>query len=419
MKKLLQKLSRTCFGSKWFAIIIVVAVYFAISFYKVYLTKNLPQYDSKDDTDFYWTEEAFQYRYAKMVANGEKISEIDYKAQYPEGVYVYKDLTIFMEKIHGIIYRIFLKNTGMSFSQFLIYFVSFFSSISIIAVFFITKELWNNHLAGLMSSAFYSISLATITRTIGAYEYENFALPFIFFSLYFFLKSINSKSNFYLIGSAVCLSVALISWHFTRFYFLLFTIIVTALFFLYYPNIVSLVKSFVFIVIFCIITGIINPVLQTTSFLLSPAMLISYGLIVTYIFRHYIYFNRKLMFLFFAFVVITAVIVSNIFLEQKGYSHVYDLFIYKTLNFLKKPELPSQLPYSARFLWIEAFNSTALLRIIYFFLIVLLFALPGLFKSVKDIIKQKLTLDKTMFLFLAISWGLLYLYVERLVVFFI
>src|SRR3989339_2225237 len=81
MKKLLK--------SNWFAVGLVILIFFAISFYKVHLTVNLPRYNAYDDTNFYSSESAFQYRYAKMIAEGKRIPEIDYNAQYPEGLYVY------------------------------------------------------------------------------------------------------------------------------------------------------------------------------------------------------------------------------------------------------------------------------------------------------------------------------------------
>ncbi|MEW6557304.1 MAG: tetratricopeptide repeat protein [Elusimicrobiota bacterium] len=387
MKKLFDNLSRTCFGNKWFIIGIVIALYFIASFYKIYLTKKLPHYNPKDDTGFYWTESAFQYRYAKMITRGEKIPKIDYYAQWPEGVNVFKEFTVFEEIIIGHIYRVVTIFMNIPFHIFVIYFIAFFSSLSIIAIYLTAKE-FGNIFSGLVAILFYSFSIAGFGRTIGLFEYESFALPFIFFHLFLFIKSIKTqKDNSYWFDflSGLCLSIGLSSWHFTKFYFLTFVVIIYLWILIDKNKTVNLIeRKFCVIFVFLVLSGLIVPVLRNKSFLISIPMIISYTVIIDYFLRKKFNMSdlkRKC--------IVILVLLVGIFIllfyfpvREAEYSHVYSLFVCKLVNFLSKPENPANIPFHARVLWVGAFNSPSIGWSLYWFLPIVIFSSISLVKII-------------------------------------
>ncbi len=75
-------------ASKWLHLIVLIVLYVAIGTTKSLLTFASPYYDTYDETNLHFTENAVQYRYAKMIAKGEGIPETDTRIQHPEGVRV-------------------------------------------------------------------------------------------------------------------------------------------------------------------------------------------------------------------------------------------------------------------------------------------------------------------------------------------
>jgi len=96
---------------------------------------------------------AFHYYFAHLIAKGEKIPEISYKAQYPEGIYVFRTTSIFMEYVVGFLYR-FFNRCNIPFDEFVRNFVRVFGVIPAIIVYFLTKSITRNRIASLASSLF-------------------------------------------------------------------------------------------------------------------------------------------------------------------------------------------------------------------------------------------------------------------------
>ena len=65
----------------------------------------LPRFQSEDETAYFRAESAAQYRYARMVASGAGVPEIDREAQYPEGIRTRQELTTLMEHATGWTFR--------------------------------------------------------------------------------------------------------------------------------------------------------------------------------------------------------------------------------------------------------------------------------------------------------------------------
>src|SRR3989339_1796263 len=364
MKKLLK--------SNWFAVGLVVIIYFVISFYKIYLTKKIPTYDPQNNIAFYSTESAFHYRYAEKIATGEGIPEIDYRAQWPEGLNVYDNLTIGMEFVSGYLYRFYLLfNNTITFHNFLIYFICFFSSLSIFALYLNSSYICNNKYAGILSVCVYVVTPASFIRTTGNFIREDFTLPFIFFSLFFFLKMIREKKILYSILSSIFLLIGLLTWHFTQFYLIAFAITVIFSYFIsLYDEITT--KNIVIFILIIFVASLIFPILRHKMFYFSIPMLLLYSLIAINILnKKYNFKGVKIILLFICLFSIIFIIVSFIFKGYSAYSHVILLPYYKLIYLFKKPDEPSLLPFDVRLFWGDSFDTPSLQDTFLFFSIFL------------------------------------------------
>ena len=407
----------------------VVVVIFLISvFVKIFLFVNLTVFDYHDDTALFWTESAFQYRYARMVAHKESIPSIDYQVQYPEGLKVFSHITIAMELVSGYLYQFFaVISPHLPFHVFIINFISVFSSLSIFAVYFTSQEVWDNRITSVISSAFYAFSSVSLERTIGHFSREDFTLPFIFFGLFFFLMADSNKefSSTWLkrklapLLSGVCIFVALSSWHFTRFYFFIFILLVIIVFFMGKEN-KLLMRKFGVIVLFSFIAGLIIPVLREKSFITSYPMIAGYCLVLVYCLRRLFNLSRgKLILIFLAVSMVSSLLIVLFTTQYLDYSHVYSLLLYKLRFFGIKPSDPHLLPYSARVLWIEAFNSPSLWMILYSFSSLIPINIISLFLCLRDLIRKEIGLKEGMLLYFTMVFLGLYLLITRMSVFLI
>jgi len=267
--------------SRIFPLIAVGLVFVSLSIFKIVKVVGSEHFTT-DETCMFWTESAFQYRYAKIVAMGEKIPEIDKKAEFPLGYSVKRCHPVLMESVAGYLYR--LIPTGIPFHLFLIILMGFYSSLPIIAIYLMSSLLWNNKWMGVISSILYSLTLsASMTVLNIAYEFQDFAIGFIFFHLFFYLKAESVKANSnkalgYAAISGAFLFISFASWHLTQFYYLVFLVYI--MFRLLYDkdyntNLFFVVSLFVFF------AGITIPALKPGNFLLSFPVLFNYCLIFT------------------------------------------------------------------------------------------------------------------------------------------
>lgn len=410
-------------------LVIILVIYFLVSFFKV-SQFNPSRLNPKDDSGIFWTEAAFQYRYARMIAQGEKIPRVDYAAQYPEGVKPFEEFTLCMEISTGYLYRLahylyqlFFRKNLSPFHIFLPYCIAFYSSLTIFAVYLLSKEIWQSKLGGIISAVFYVTCRASWARTVIGFNYEDFALVFIFFGLYFFVRSCRNvrfvkTSSVFSVFSGMCLIIALASWHFTNFYLVVFTMSIIVLFYLYYSSqeIVDIMRSFLVVFSICLIGGITVPVLRVKGFLTSFSMVTSYSLIFAYILKRYFKFSGTKTLGIFSLIMITCIIVITRFFPQqvKEYSHVFSLFKYKVLFLGQKPLNSNLLPFDAKVLWVGGFDNLTARETIYFLSVTLIVGMFGILKSLRNLIKQKTSTSECMILCLAVSFLLLNLIVQRL-----
>ena len=368
----------------WIAVsIYLAALFILISLTKVQATRSLGYFHRNDSTAFYRTESAVQYRYAKMVAEGKPIPTHDVMLQFPEGVETFRDLTVLMEYVAGYMYRLLggiVENT--SFHVFLIGLTSFFSSLSVIAAYFLARLVFRSHLAGAIASLLYGLSKPSVERLIGLYEREHFAIPFMFGGVALLAASLDPETNRKRHGHALIqagaagllLAVGLASWHFSRFFFLVVAGAL-ALAFLSAPRsrLPDLGRSMGLVMAFVLPAAMLVPALRDKLFWASPPMALLLATVVAVVLETRIgppavvnsgTISRSHLklplgrLLRLAFVMIPLLAVS-VFLgtEGQGYSHVWALLVAKVRHLGVKPLDPSVLPYQARAIWGESCNS--------------------------------------------------------------
>ena len=347
------------FNIKFITICLILVIFVSgASLYKIIKIKNNSHFNPSSPSSLYYAESAFQYRHAEIVAtekNPFHILKNDKFVQYPETINVFKYETIMMEFFCGFLYRAF--NFGLPFNLFLIYFISFFSSLSLVMVFLIAKKLFKDNFVSLGAAFYYAITPASCLRTAaGSFLREDFALVFLLLSVWLIMMQLDakSKSNPLLSSiSGLAIVFSLSSWHFSHFIY----ICMLPFFFWIFVKRPNLLKNFSYTFLIIFLAGFFMPVLKTRVFLTSILMCGLYALSIAYFSRKFTKKpSNRLVFVLVIFSILLGA--RNIIgLDEPAYSHVFSMFLEKFKFLLKKPDNPLLLSFNARQLWESAFNS--------------------------------------------------------------
>ncbi len=369
-------------GRKAAALLLLFALFAAFSLFKVRLFSLSPGFDPSDDTAFFWSESAFQYRYAKMAAEGVPIPETDTAAQFPEGARPRSEFTLGMELLSGGLYRLlFGGGQGPPFHVWLTWFISFYTSLTLLSVYALGLSLGGGRAGALLAALLYVSARISWARTVNGFNYEDFALPLLFGGLAFFIGAMREegkKRAAYSALSALLTAAALAGWHFSRFYLLVFAAAAAAVLLARrdgekaLPPLAALLAA-------SIAAALTVPVLRASGFLLSPPMAALAALTAALALRRAAGFGRLRA--AGAFLLALAAIGAAAFLLSAGdgreYSHVYSLFLHKAANLLSKPADPSLLPFEVRALWVEALDTPSPADWLKYLSVLLPLALPA------------------------------------------
>lgn len=342
--------------------LLLLALFAAFSLFKVRLFSLSPGFDPADDTAFFWSESAFQYRYAKMAAEGVRIPETDAAAQFPEGARPREEFTLGMELLSGGLYRLlFGGGQGPPFHVWLTWFISFYTSLTLLSVYALGLSLGGGRAGALLAALLYVAARISWARTVNGFNYEDFALPLIFGGLAFFIgamKEEGRRRTAYSVLAALLTAAALAGWHFSRFYLLVFAAAAAAVALARrdgdraLPPLAALLAA-------SVAAALTVPVLRASGFLFSPPVLALAALTAALALRKAAGLGR--MRAAGIFLLVLAALGAPAFLLSGGdareYSHVYSLFLHKAANFLAKPADPSLLPFEVRALWVEALDT--------------------------------------------------------------
>jgi hypothetical protein len=343
-------------------LIIIAGFYY--SSYKVELMKQKPGYTEKQDMGMFWSETAFHYRYAKMFADKDpnvwNTLANDRYLQYPDGVNAWKDYTTFMEPVCGWFYRLFVP-ASVPFHIFIMWFVALFGSLTAFIIYSAVRISSGSPIAGMISSLIWMLLPAAYMRQVSnIYLKEDFSMIFIILFYTLFLIGLkNKKISFPIIG-AIALMIALLSWHFSQFMFLMFMGCIFLLYVFekdwqthYTRNLVIYTVAAAF--------ASLAPVLWERTTIISQPMIFAYSLIAVIFFRNRLpeKFSKSTMYRFaLPMVIIVFLSVLNFLFNKQlaEYSHVFQLLIYKIINLDVVPKDPSTIPYNVRVFWAGGFE---------------------------------------------------------------
>ncbi len=406
--------------------ILVPAVLLLIAFFSgvVLRWKIIAIFDDYFSGRPYIMESALYFHYAEKFAKGEKIRDIDKRAQYPEGLEVKKKLTLGKGLVAGTLYRILgLKN--IPFQNFVRHFDVLFFCLGIFPLFFIVRGFTKNNYAGFISALVYAIAFPALVRSTGlGFLRENFALPLLFFHIWLFLKGCDEDNLWISFGSGFFLAAGMMTWDFSQFYLLLVALYV-AIRLLTSRKYTRILHHFSFSMILTIFAGAINPYLRYHNFLFSYGMMLSYALIISSIICSLKKVKKvgavKIAFvLVFSVLLVLSLQVSH---YSQTYSHVLGKFFAKIKHLNVKPSDPAELSFSERIEWVPPFHSATSklggkypISDFYSFFILSFLPLPYL---IFRIFKRKASETEKMLLYYVAIFFLLYLMFVRLQVFLI
>ena len=402
--------------------LLLLTIVFA-TWYKIAAFERSSRYDPIDETCQYWTESAFHYRYAKMVAEGHLIPAFDRDAQHPEGVRPYDELTIGMEYPPGLLYHLVkIVAPGLPFHRWLVWFVCAFSSLSIVAAFVAARAIWASETAGLVAAVAYALSPFSFNRLIANYGREDFALPLLFLSFAFLVAALygGEQRRRDTIAAAVFLVAGLAVWHVSRFHLLFIVLALAPVTLLFAEDRVALVKTLRLFALILLAAGLMLPPLRAKGFLFSPSFVAIAALLATAeVARARSLRGIHALALFAVIFIPASFIAASLSPGEKEYSHVTGLAVEKIKHLGTKPANPADLPYDARTLWVEAFESPQAAAILVPLSSLALWAPAALALGVLRALRGRLAPLQILALGLAIAYLLMYLLLERFSPFFI
>ncbi len=271
-------------------IIILMIIYVGASLYRTRLSKYFEYYDPNDPTAFYWTENALQYHYAELVANGEPIPNFDPKLQAPQGVKIFENLTIMMEYPCGWLYRFLkLKEKNILFHTWTILFIAVFASLSIFSIYLICRAIGINEFYAIIATLLSNFSLVAVGRSTFGFLNEDFALPFILFGLALYLYALSRTEKKFVLSpiAGLCFLISLSAWHFSRFIFLVI-IIISVINLWIFEKKAKMREDNAFTILMILLSPFLGsffiPVLKSRFYFLSPVFGLGFGAVVGILF---------------------------------------------------------------------------------------------------------------------------------------
>ncbi|MBI3554268.1 MAG: hypothetical protein HY077_17360 [Elusimicrobia bacterium] len=314
---------------------------------KVRLSTFTPRYDPEDETGYFRTESAYQYRYARMVADGLPLPELDRDAQYPEGVRPTRELTPLMEYATGWAYRLAKAVGGAGdLRWFVILWVAASSSLTIPAFYLLALRLCRFRPLALAACAAYGLSWAAQSNLVASYVFESFAQPLMFGSLACLCAALDEppRRRAWACGGGVLMAAALSSWHLARFYWATVILVLAWLAWRRRGEGEALRASLAWMAAPLLLAGLSVPCLRESAFVFSPGMILTYGLLA------WLWFPRKRV----EAAVLTAAALALAAWwsrDAAAYAHVYSYLAAKLRFGLVRPADPALLSNEARSIW--------------------------------------------------------------------
>lgn len=319
---------------------------------RVRLSTFTPRYDLKDETGYFRTESAYQYRYARMIAEGKPVPEVDKDAQFPEGVRPTRELTPLMEYATGWAYRLVAALTDApDFRWFVILWVAAFSSLAIPAFYLLARRQSGKVGLALAASSAYGLSWAAQSNMVATYVFESFALPLMLAALACLAAALDGaderRRRVAGVGAGLFLAGALWSWHLARFYWASLLLGLCWLSWLKRkdpPALLRIREALTAITAILVPASLMIGCLRESAFVFSPAMIVGCGLLF------WLWKPQQLRLA----AGVTAIALAAAALRSRDvstYGHVYS-YLFDRLRFgLARPADPALLSAEARSIW--------------------------------------------------------------------
>ncbi len=309
-------------------------------------------------------ESALEFRYVRMLHNGEALPRIDRKVQAPEGVNVRATYTIAAEHVYAALAHCLPARLSLTDRVRWIAIGWFCLGIPFLCLWlwWWRRSAWVAALGG----AYYAVGLAAVMRSTGQeLSHENFALPLLLAHLAAAALAERLAAPLArrtaAAGSALLLAAALCSWDLIQFYFILwaaahFCRMAGGRFFGNRHR----AEQWGMIVLALCLAGIANPYLRAHAFWRTPAMLLAAGMLPgvwaqargRWPARRARAWALRLLPLLLAG---TGLALAAA--ESGTYAHFGEL-LWAKLRFLnQKPADPALLTFAQRILWVPALNS--------------------------------------------------------------
>ncbi|MBS13976.1 MAG: hypothetical protein CME19_20570 [Gemmatimonadetes bacterium] len=408
---------------KWLPLIALAVIYVAIGHTKAILTFASPYYRADDETNLHFTENAIQYRLAKLVGTGDGIPEVDTRLQHPEGVRVAEELTVTLERVSGTLYR-FLQISGYDtpFHTYSVYFIAFWSSLAVIPLYLIGSRLYGGPIGGLIVVAFYVVMPPAWMRSITSFSREDFALTFLFTGLSCFGLSIGRQLERWMPWVAgVALSIAAVSWHISGFVLAILFTYSIAVSLLDADGRQALIDSLWPVVATLFVAGLASDLLRNKWFVLSTTMLIGYGILLSHVIseRYRLSLAGRVAILIgfpmLAHLGLSAAVGEN----YRAYSHAFDVIEAKLRFGLVKPVDPTLMSHDARGMWSSSFMTPSLGNVWAMLSTLLLVSIGAAFLSARDLRARVLPRTDVFILYCFVAFLGGYILFDRLQVFFV
>jgi hypothetical protein len=383
--------------------------------YKLFVILNARSFNLRDDTALYWTESAFQYRTARHVATTGSLAALMTEAQYPEGIDMKNRLTTVMEVACGYGYRLFVPKS-VPFHLYAVIFVSVWSSLAVFPLYLTIKLLCKNEPTALCGAALYAVTPAVYTTAIApGFELQDFALPLIFFHVYFFARALSTQKSAYTyaFASGAFLFAALASWYLAQFYYTVI-VVFAILCFLFAKGFDM--RPFYVLVLFTTGAGLTIPALRSTGFVLSLPMLFAYGTVLASVLPVRRSAHKRLVLSCF----LAAAVVLNYYISSEiipEYQLVYGLLLDKVRYLGARPAYPGELTWETLVMWVSPFTSPSPGIMATSLGTVLVCGTVGTVVGMYRIVKRKAAFIEMLFFYCVCVFASLYTLVVRLDVF--
>ena len=312
-------------------------------------------------------ESALNFRRIEQVYYTGTMPEVDHAVEFPSGVAVRRTDTVGAEYVYALLARAFPIAFPLADRIRWIEVAWFCLGIPLMAlwVWWWRRSAWGAAIA----AGFYAVALSSVARSTGQeISHENFALPLLIGHLAFnALASGGQGGILRRIGvglSALLLALALATWDLVQFYVMLWMVIHWVRFLRAGAGERMQEKAqWVVHMSALVLVGWLNPYLRAHTFLLSPAMLIGYGMIVAAVLRWAsakgvcpsTWSRAGWLWLALLLPLVVGLVVSGGY--QESYGHFGELLIAKLRFLNRKPADPSLLTFDQRIMWVPALHS--------------------------------------------------------------